>query len=401
MRALYLIISLFLTAFSSCGTGSDDGNGKVSENYSVGVAYPNLSFSRPVDYQAPPDDSNLVFVVEQEGRIKVFENDKKVNSTNIFLDITDRVLYGGEQGLLGLAFHPDYKNNGYFYVDYTTSDPRRTVIARYQVDPNNPERALKNSEQVLLEVEQPYSNHNGGKVVFGPDGYLYVGFGDGGSGGDPRGNGQNRNTLLGSIIRIDVDHPDNGKNYGIPADNPFVGADCGPQGCREEIFAYGLRNPWRFSFDSKTGTIWVGDVGQNAWEEVDTLQTAGNYGWNVMEGNHCYSPGSGCNTAGLITPVWEYSHSVGNSITGGIVYRGSRVPGLQGKYLVADYGSDKVWALTVEGPSSVQEERLPNVRSVTAFGTDRNQEVYLCSFDGHIYTIQSSTGTAINESADH
>ncbi len=359
------------------------------------VAFPNLNFTRPVDLQHPNDDSNRLFVVEQEGIIYTFENNRNVNTKKVFLDIRDQVNdSGNEQGLLGLVFHPDYQNNGYFYVDYTAEDPNRTVISRYQVSTSNPDSAVKESEFVILEVNQPYSNHNAGQIVFDSDGYFYITLGDGGSGGDPQGNGQNLETLLGSILRIDVDQTSAGLNYAIPADNPFVG---NLRGFREEIYAYGLRNPWRISFDLKTQWLWAADVGQDAYEEINIIEKGKNYGWNITEGFHCYNAAA-CDTTGLILPVWEYSHSAGQSITGGYVYRGADVPELTGRYIYADYVSGRIWALEYDGTGEPVNSLLNDTDlNISSFGVDRNNELYICAFDGKIYRF-ISTSTDVLES---
>ena len=306
----------------------------ISAQYNFEIAFPNLNFSSGLDLQNSGDGTNRIFVVERNGIIKVFPNDRNVSSTTTFLDITDRVTSGGETGLLGLAFHPDYLNNGYFYVNYTAPSPLRTIISRFNVSASNPDSADKNSEQIILTYNQPYSNHNGGCVAFGPDGYLYIAAGDGGSGGDPDNYAQNIGSLLGKIIRIDIDSPQAPLNYGIPADNPFV--DSTNVNIRKEIFAWGMRNPWRFSFDSVTGKLWCGDVGQNTWEEVDIIENGKNYGWRCYEGNHDYNL-IGCNGT-YEFPIWEYSHSLGYSITGGYVYRGQNVPELYGKYIMVIMG---------------------------------------------------------------
>jgi glucose/arabinose dehydrogenase len=235
-----------------------EASGQVVGSYGIQAAFPQLSFGQPVGIQSSGDGSGRLFVVEQAGVIRVFQNSPGTATSKVFLDITERVLFGGEQGLLGLAFHPNFTKNGFFYVDYVAPNPTRTVIARYSVSAGDPDVVDKASEFVILEVAQPFSNHKGGQIAFGPDGYLYVGMGDGGSEGDPLGNGQNRSTLLGKILRLDVDTASGGLNYSVPADNPFVGNSLG---YREEIYAYGFRNPWRFSFDSGTGKLWVGDVG--------------------------------------------------------------------------------------------------------------------------------------------
>ncbi len=236
--------------------------------YSANPAFPALIFSQPVGIVAPGDGTNRLFVIEQIGVIHVFENSPSVAESTVFLNISTQVLFGGEQGLLGLAFHPNYELNGYFYIDYVAENPLRTVISRYTVSPNNPDQAMENSELVLLEINQPFSNHKGGQIAFGDDGYLYIGLGDGGSGGDPFGNAQNRSTLLGKILRINVDLTSQGRNYSIPLDNPYSGNTFG---YKEEIYAFGFRNPWRFSFDSPTGRLWVADVGQNQREEIDIV----------------------------------------------------------------------------------------------------------------------------------
>ncbi|MHC4148844.1 MAG: PQQ-dependent sugar dehydrogenase, partial [Planctomycetota bacterium] len=310
-------------------------------------AFPSLSFTRPVDLQHAGDGTDRIFVVEQAGRILVFPNDRDATTSEVFLDIRGRVNNSGnEEGLLGLAFHPDYENNGYFFADYTASSPRRTVIAQFNVDGSNPNRADPNSILVILEVNQPFSNHNGGQIAFGPDGFLYISLGDGGSAGDPGNNGQNRQTLLGSILRIDVDNPAGGKNYSIPSDNPFVGNS---SSFREEIYAFGLRNPWRFSFDPANGRLWAADVGQNRFEEIDIIENGKNYGWRIMEASSCFNPSSGCNVTGLQLPIWEYSHGVGNSVTGGYVYHGPGRPELDGAYIYADFGSGRIWSLRYDG----------------------------------------------------
>ena len=350
--------------------------------YNFEVAFPNLTFSSALDLQNAGDGTNRFFAVERDGRIKVFQNESTVNSTKMFLDITDRVSSGGETGLLGLAFHPNYETNGYFYVNYTAPNPLRTVISRFQVSVSNPDSADKNSELILLTYNQPYSNHNGGCVAFGPDGNLYIAAGDGGSGGDPQNYAQNINVLLGKIIRIDVDNPQSPLNYGIPADNPFV--DSTNVNIRKEIYAWGLRNTWRFSFDPVTGWLWAGDVGQGDWEEVDIIQNGKNYGWRCYEGNHPYNL-TGCNGT-YEFPIWEYSHSLGFSITGGYVYRGQSVPELSGKYICGDYVSARVWAIDYDGinpATSAQITTAPG--SITSFGIDENNELYLVSFNGKIY----------------
>lgn len=378
---LLLSLSLLMLFLVRCNTPADQ-----EEEQQTGLrpvnAFPNLTFTRPVDFQQPAGDANFVFVIEQAGVISVFENKEEVTEKKVFLDIQDKVDDGGnEEGLLGLAFHPSFATNGYFYVNYTAANPDRTVIARYHATAGD--AADASSEVVLLEFDQPFSNHNGGQLVFGPDGFLYIAVGDGGSGGDPNGNGQNRTTLLGSILRIDVDQESGERKYGIPADNPFVG---NTSGFKEEIYAYGLRNPWRMSFDSENGALWVGDVGQGAKEEIDVVVKGGNYGWNLMEGNQCFQ--SGCDQTGLKLPIWDYGRSEGFSITGGYVYHGTAIPSLEGKYIYADFGSQKVWSLDFTNADEPQNTELFGAGfNISSFGIDKNQELYLCGFNGSIYKL--------------
>ena len=340
-------------------------------------AYPNLTFSDPVFLTHSDDGTNRIFVVEQAGRIKVFPNSQSVSNNKEFLNITDRVSAGGEKGLLGLAFHPDYETNGYFYVNYTNAT--NTVISRFQVT-SNPDSADKNSEFQILTFSQPYANHNGGWTGFGPnDGYLYIGTGDGGSGGDPQNNAQNITNLLGKILRIDID---GGTPYTIPTSNPFFDST---GNVAREIYAWGLRNPWRCSFDPVTGQLWAGDVGQNAWEEIDIIENGKNYGWRCFEGTHTYNT-SGCNYPEYIDPLWEYPHGPECSITGGYVYRGVQVPELTGKYIYGDYCSKKVWSLDYDGINPATNELLLTAPGlITSFGVDQNNEIYVTSSNGRIY----------------
>jgi len=379
-----ILFSLLVLAADGC-TQSNGIASPPSGNYKLIDAFPNLSFTRPVDFQHAGDNTNRLFVVEQQGQIFAFRNDAATSTKKLFLDIKGNVDdAGNEEGLLGLAFHPNYKTNGYFYVNYTASDPDRTVISRFKVS-SDPDKADPASELVIMEFRQPYSNHNGGQVSFGPDGYLYIATGDGGSGGDPQGNGQDRSVLLGKILRIDVDHESGGNRYAIPADNPFVASS----EFRKEIYAYGLRNPWRFSFDAATKVLWTGDVGQNAYEEIDIIQKGGNYGWNTMEGKHCYNPSGGCPTAGLKLPVWEYGRREGISVTGGFVYRGPTAKTLTGKYIYADYGSGNIWALDISTrPNPTNIKLMASDKHVASFGVDQNNELYLCTFDdGKIFRL--------------
>jgi glucose/arabinose dehydrogenase len=340
----------------------------------------------PTDIVSAGDGSGRLFVVEKAGTIRIVRGGALAPQP--FLDITALVgSNGSEQGLLGLAFHPQYRTNGQFYVNYT--DKRgNTVVSRYKVS-DQPERADAASASLILGVDQPYPNHNGGNLVFGPDGYLYIGLGDGGSAGDPHGNGQNPNALLGKMLRIDVDH---GAPYAIPPDNPFVGRS----GYRPEVWALGLRNPWRYSFDRATGNLYIADVGQNVWEEVD-FQPAGsrggeNYGWNKTEGAHCYPPRAKCDPAAFVLPIGEYSHDKGWSITGGQVYRGAAQPALTGAYFFADYCSGQFWSLHRGGDGAwVQTELLKTSVQVSSFGEDEAGEIYVAGLaDGRIYHLAAA-----------
>ena len=348
-------------------------------------AFPALSFDRPVLLTHAGDGSGLVYVVEQDGVIHRVDPAAPERIEG-FLDLRSRVSRdGNEEGLLGLAFDPAFAENDRFYVYYSAARPRRSVLSRFDVGDDG--LGDPGSESVLLEVNQPFSNHNGGMIAFGPDGMLYVALGDGGSAGDPMGNGQNLGTLLGSILRIDVTQ---GTPYAIPADNPFAGkADA-----RGEIWAYGLRNPWRFSFDREAGDLWAGDVGQGAREEVDIIRRGANYGWNVMEGSRCFRAAS-CNADGLQTPVAEYDHSLGCSITGGYVYRGERLPALEGVYLYADFCSGLIWGLRHDGGRVTEQEELASAPfDISSFGEDSEGEVYVLGFDGGIYTFAAEPSQA-------
>ena len=372
-------------------------SGQTQSGYLVDLAFPKLIFNQPVGIVTPNDGTNRLFVIEQAGIIRVFENSPTVADSTIFLNISSQVLFGGEQGLLGLAFHPNYFSNGYFYVDYVAENPPRTVIARYSIAPNNPNQALENSQLILLEVNQPFSNHKGGQLAFGTDGYLYIGLGDGGSGGDPFGNAQNRSTMLGKILRINVDLQSQGRNYSIPSDNPYSG---NALGYKEEIYAYGFRNPWRFSFDSPTGRLWVADVGQDQREEIDLVEKGKNYGWNIMEGTLTYSSGS---QIGLELPVWEYSHAEGIAVIGGYVYHGSTLIELNSKYIYGDYGSGKIWALQYDGITAPKNTLLADSGlNISSFGVDEHNDLYFCSLDGEIYLLRAnviSVSTSPNPSS--
>ncbi len=333
---------------------------------------------RPIFMTHAGDGSNRLFVAEQTGMIYSLPADPAAKEAKRVLDIRDRVKYSdrqNEEGLLGLAFHPKFKTNGHLYLYYTRKDDAHTsVVSRFTA---NPKTGIADpaSEQVILSIDQPFWNHNGGTIAFGPEGYLYIALGDGGSGNDPYRNAQNLSVLLGSILRIDVDHQDAGLAYAIPKDNPFVGQE----GARGEIYAYGVRNIWRMAFDRQTGHLWAGDVGQNLWEEIDIITKGGNYGWNLREGHHVFGSESTEGRTDLIEPIWEYDHQVGKSITGGTVYRGSRIPELAGKYIYADYVTGKIWALNYDEANGkvLSNEAIPTDKlPVITFGEDEAGEVY-------------------------
>jgi glucose/arabinose dehydrogenase len=339
----------------------------------------------PVDLQAPPGDHARLFVVEQPGRIRIVRNGA-VAAT--FLDIVGRVGSGGERGLLGLAFHPRYAENGRFFVNYTDR-AGDTHISEFRAQPPASDSADPGSERDLLFVAQPFANHNGGGLAFGNDGKLYIALGDGGSGGDPFDNGQNLGTPLGKILRIDVDAA---SPFAVPPDNPFVATP----GAFPAVWAYGLRNPWRISFDRATGDLMIGDVGQDAVEEVDvglvSRRGGENYGWNVMEGSRCFSPPAGCSSAGLTLPVVEYSHGDGCSVTGGYVYRGCRMPGYHGMYFYGDYCTAFVRSFRLQNGAATDQREwtLPLTRGVDAissFGVDADGEVYIVDHNGEIFRI--------------
>ncbi len=341
-------------------------------------------FSQPVGLFHAGDGSGRLFIVEQEGVIRMWKEGK----ISTFLDVRDRVTSGGETGLLGLAFHPKFAQNGRFFVNYTSkTGGLHTVISEWRIDRASG-KVDRKSERILLTIPQPYANHNGGQIAFGLDGYLYIGMGDGGSANDPHGHGQNRATLLGKMLRIDVDRQDQGKPYGIPPDNPFVGR---PKSA-PEIWALGLRNPWRFSFDRASGILYAGDVGQGAREEIDVIRKGENYGWKVMEGTIC-TPGVGkkCDRQGLTPPIFDYPRSEGTVVIGGYVYRGKAIPMLFGQYIYGDFGNGKIWALQYDG----QQVRgwfhlLSTGRNISAFGEDEAGEIYVVDYNGTILKMVGS-----------
>lgn len=338
----------------------------------------------PVHITNAVDGSGRLFITEQAGVIRILKGGMLLPAS--FLDIRERVKSGGEMGLLSVAFHPRFGENGRFFVNYTSSrGGLHTVVSEFRVG-QNPDVADSKSEKVILTVDQPFSNHNGGQITFGPDGYLYIGMGDGGGANDPYGHGQNLSTLLGAILRIDVDKTEKGTQYRVPDDNPF---NAHPN-VRPEIWAYGLRNPWRFSFDPLTGVLYAGDVGQYDREEIDIISPGKNYGWNIMEGTIC-TPGVNpkCNKTALTPPLIDYGRNEGITVIGGFVYRGHDIPALCGTYIYGDWGSGKIWALRHQGHKVIEQRMLLDTRlSISSFGIDERYEVYVVDHKGGVYKIK-------------
>ena len=399
-------LSLALLLVAGCGGGSSSG-GSIAPpptndpppttvpEIVLQQVFTQLPLTQSLAMKQAPGDSTRWFVVERQGFVQVFANDPNVSESDPFLDISSIVNTSGEGGLLGIAFHPNFPQTPEVFVAYTRTgsggNPLESYVSRI-FSPDNGLTLDADTEQVLFTIQQEQSNHNGGDVHFGPDGYLYVALGDSGGGGDPRGYGQATNVLHGSIVRLNVD---GNAPYDIPVGNPFAGnALCiqgfGADPC-PEIFAWGLRNPWRFSFDSVTGKLWAGDVGQSAWEEIDVIEAGLNYGWNVREGAHCYPPGSSCGTSGLTDPVTEYGRSLGVSVTGGYVYRGLAVPDLVGWYVFGDFGSGRIFAIPEDSdPGAVPEVLLESGISIVAFGEANDGELYVVDLAGTMHEVQAA-----------
>ncbi len=350
---------------------------------------------RPILVTHAGDGSNRVLIPSQQGVVYVLPNDQKATTAKVFLDLSAKASYRdkmNEEGFLGLAFHPKYRENGQFFVYYTNkARKRQNVVARYHVSKDDPDKADPASGEILMTLDKPFWNHDGGTLAFGPDGYLYIAIGDGGLFNDPYKNGQNLSKLLGKMLRIDIDHKQGELAYAIPSDNPFVSL----KDARPEIWAYGLRNVWRFAFDGDV--LWASDVGQDAWEEIDLIVKGGNYGWNVREGFHPFvikgqkPPEHPVKPANAIDPIWDYSHDVGKSIIGGMVYRGKKIPELQGAYVYADYVAGKLWALRYDFDQKRVTANRPipaaGNPTVMSFGTDQDNEIY--------FTIPSAKGQGV------
>jgi glucose/arabinose dehydrogenase len=405
-----LVLAVAAAALVGCGPGGGAVPGRAAgttipavaaagslpASYSPGHLKLNLAeaggpFLNPVFVTNARDGSGRLFVVEQGGAIRIVDGGTTLGMP--FLDLGDRVSCCGERGLLGLAFHPSYRTNGRLFVDYTDVNGN-TVVAEYRRSATDPGRAAA-TERILLRIAQPYANHNGGMIAFGPDGYLYIGTGDGGSAGDPQNRAQNRSSLLGKLLRIDVDHRTATYAYGIPRTNPFVG-----RAGDDRIWSYGLRNPWRFSFDRTTGDLWIGDVGQNRYEEIDRATRASgggrglNFGWRTMEGRACYSPPSGCSAAGRTGPLAVYGHDQGCAVVGGYAYRGPAYRAMVGAYLFGDDCSGRIWAVTAAGASSQTPRLLLDTDlAIGSFGEGEDGTIYVTDLaGGRIYRLVGSPG---------
>ena len=400
-RGLALAPALFSVAL---GAGFASGDEPALPKLKTEVAFPNLKFDRPVALAYPIDGKNLLFVVEQhKSTIQSFTNDKDASDKQEFLHLPDPINRGNEEGLLGLAFHPKYAENGEFFVYYSAKDDvRRSVVSKFRVSKDDPRKADPSSEQrIWMSEKDPYENHNGGCIAFGPDGYLYISLGDSGAADDPLTTGQNPKDFFGSILRIDVDHPSDGKNYGIPSDNPKLRdkkfADWAP-----EVYAIGLRNVWKFTFDKDNGTLWAGDVGQNKWEMVYIIENGGNYGWSINEAFHPFKPRQKADKASKVSkPIVEYPHSVGldpkrddigQSITGGYVYRGEVLKDLVGTYVYADYQTGRIWGVRAkDGVATISGELIDIKASkplfIAAFGEDPKGDLFILAFDGQIHRL--------------
>lgn len=405
-------IALTIAALIAPSSARAQGGDAALPTLKTVVAFPKLTFDRPVALAYPNDGSNLLFVVEQhKAKIQSFTNKPDADDKTEFLQLPDKINRDNEEGLLGLAFHPKYKENGYFYVYYSANDKagdgvdRRSVVSRFTRSKDDPRKADPKSEVRIWEsAKDPFGNHNGGCIEFGPDGYLYISLGDSGAADDPLLSGQNPADWFGSILRIDVDNPSDGKKYGIPKDNPKLRDSKKFAEWAPEVYCIGLRNVWKFTFDKENGTLWAGDVGQNLWEYVHIIKNGGNYGWSVKEGFHDFprKQKRRVNVSDLSPPIVEYPHGpnqpgsrkdVGQSITGGYVYRGSAIPALKGMYVYGDYQSGRIWAVKEEGGKAKASGEIVDLSknrpiNIAAFGEDPKGELMILGFDGKIHKFQ-------------
>jgi glucose/arabinose dehydrogenase len=408
LLASITIAASVLTASALAQSQKPRGRGPAAQSLpalGTKVAFPNLQFDRPVAFAYPDDGSNLFFVVEQHtATIWSFPNDRRARQKQAFLRLPDPINRGNEEGLLGLAFHPKYQENKEFFVYYSANDQsqRRSVVSRFTASSDNPRVAdAASEERIWVSAEDPFENHNGGTIAFGPDGYLYITLGDGGAADDPMSSGQNPTDWFASILRIDVDHPAGGKPYGIPADNPARRAKEFARWA-PEVYCIGLRNVWKFSFDRQTGELWAGDVGQNLWEMVHRIENGGNYGWSIKEGFHPFQPQRRQrpdSAARIQPPIVEYPHAPtrdrrdsGLSITGGYVYRGKKLPALAGVYVYGDFDSGRIWGLRFENGKLTANDELIDLRrnpklNIASFGEDSHSELYILAFDGRIHEL--------------
>lgn len=395
MTTITTILITLLTAFlTGCGNAAATLPPPSPVNT---TPLPSLKLEPILGGYEPQSPTNLIqtpdgrmLVAEQPGRILIFNPSQPTDGPSDFLDLRDQVSdRGWEEGLLGLTLSPDFAQTGHLYVHYSAANPRRSVISRFTANPAR-DSADPATELPILQVAQPYANHNGGQIAFGPDGYLYIALGDGGSAGDPQNNGQDPSTLLGAILRLDVAQATPENPYAIPPDNPFAGndADRPEPNARPEIWAYGLRNPWRFSFDRQTGQLWAGDVGQNRHEEIDRITPGGNYGWNTLEAAHCFNPRQNCPREGTIPPVWEYPLTGGAcSVIGGYIYRGAAIPQLSGAYLFADFCHGQIHGLRPNDPEISAQLLTETGLEITSFAQDNHGELYILSQKSGIYRL--------------
>ncbi|UCG39247.1 MAG: PQQ-dependent sugar dehydrogenase [bacterium] len=375
---LRILALLALAAFALHGCNGSNSAAKQA-TVALATVFGGLSFTQPVGIHQSPADQDVWFVLQKAGQVLMVDAGVAPVAAHTVLDLSGTVDAAFEGGLLGMAFHPSFSGSGDVFLYYTVDgSPMVSRLSRFHMAPDG--SIDPGSESLVLAVDQPAENHNGGCIAFGPDGYLYVGLGDGGGAGDPFGNGQDTTTLLGAILRIDVGPAP----YAIPAGNVFAASSTD----RGEIYAWGLRNPWRFSFDRSTGSLWAGDVGQNAWEEIDLIQNGGNYGWNIKEGDHCYAV-TPCDDPSLTDPVAEYDHSEGRSVTGGYVYRGSSLPSVAGMYIFGDFVSGRIWGLDAAQPSSGKQLLASTPLNIVSFAEDQAGELYVVDYGGGVYRITS------------
>ena len=394
-RTFIICFALLITSCST--TSSSITTSLPEEGIHLEPVFQELSKTNIVYMEPAPGIPNKLFLAVKTGEIVIIDTATTSVPETEFLDISEKVnSTGNEEGLLGFTFDNHYMDNRFFYVYYSASKPRRSVISRFTAETDNLLKAIPGSEKILLEVEQPYSNHNGGHLQFGLDGFLYIGLGDGGSAGDPLNNGQDLSTLLGSILRINVHTENTQTRYTVPMDNPFAN---NVEGFRGEIWAYGLRNPWKFSFDTNSGTLWAADVGQNKYEEINLIVRGGNYGWNEMEGSSCYnnfweiSQNEDCLKEEFVEPIFTYPHDAGNcSVTGGYIYRGSQIEYLRGLYIYADFCSGRIWALEHDSKgNAVNTLLIDSNLAISSFAKDSKNELYVISYDGAIYRMTSKS----------